>query len=65
MVGKTDGGRRRGRQRTRWIHDVTNSTGRRLEELKELPSTGMCGKGLCMMSPGVARDLMDAERESM
>ncbi len=23
----------------------------------------MCGKGLCMMAPGVARDLMDAERE--
>ena len=36
MVGKTDGGRRRGRQRTRWIHDVTNSTGRRLEDLKEI-----------------------------
>ncbi len=35
MVGKTDGGKGRGRQRTRWIH-VTNSTGRRLEELKEI-----------------------------
>ncbi len=23
----------------------------------------MCGKGLCMMSPGVTHDLMEAERQ--
>ena len=36
MLGKTEGKRRRGRQRTRWIEDVKNSTGRRLAELKEI-----------------------------
>ena len=33
--------------------------------LKKLPSTGMCGIGLCMMSPGVARDLTDAESDTL
>jgi len=25
MLGKTEGGRRRGRQRMRWLEDITNS----------------------------------------
>ncbi len=29
----------------RWIKKVTNSTGRRPGDLKEMPTTEMCGKG--------------------
>ena len=36
MLGRTEGVRRRGRQRVRWIHELTSSVGRSLEDLKEL-----------------------------
>ena len=36
MLGRTEGSRRRGRQRTRWIQEVINSTGKKLAELKDL-----------------------------
>ena len=36
MLGRTGGRRRRGRQRMRWLHGITDSMGVSLSELQEL-----------------------------
>ena len=35
-VGKTEGGRRRGQQRMRWLEDIINSTDMSLSKLQEM-----------------------------
>ena len=47
MLGKIESGRRRGRQRMRWLGGVTDSMDRSLNKLRELVGDGQGGLACC------------------
>ena len=62
MLGKIEGGRRRGQQRTRWLDDITNSTDMSLSKLQ---GVGVGQGGLACCSPWGCKESDVSELRSL
>ena len=58
MLGKIEGGRRRGRQRMRWLDDITDS----MDKFEQTPGVGDEQGGLACYSPWGREELDTTER---
>ena len=54
MLGKTEGKRRRGQQRMRWLDSITNSIGMNLSKLRKIVKDR---EGWCASVHGIRHDL--------
>ena len=59
MLGKTEGGRRRGQQRTRWLDGITDSMDMSLSKLRELV---IDREGLACCSPWCHKEVDTTEQ---
>ena len=58
MLGKTEGRRRRGRQRIRWLNSITDSTDMSLSKLQEMVKDREPGVLQFLVLQRVGRDLV-------
>ena len=65
MLGKTEGGRRRGRQRVKWLDGITESIGMNLSKLWEMVKDRKSDMLLSTRSQRVRHDLATEQPQQL